>query len=126
MEKRTMQDPSKDATDQQPHANDVPAVTIKLKVYQALLKIAGQQIDPESAEVEWTYGLTLDPYGVWPDIPEELRQVGREYFARVSGTDVWVNFGDLPEATRDALWKKHRSKLAFPAGLEGLFDSKDK
>ena len=26
-------------------------------------------------------------------------------------------FGDLPEETRDALWRRHKSKLAFPAGL---------
>ena len=30
---------------------------------------------------------------------------------------MWVHFDDLPEATRDALWEKHRSELAFPAGL---------
>jgi hypothetical protein len=30
---------------------------------------------------------------------------------------VWVSFYDLPDATRDALWKKHQSKLAFPAEL---------
>src|SRR6266446_5833747 len=60
---------------------------------------------------------TLDPYGVYPELPEEYQQVGREYFARSPGSDVWVEFGDLPEASRDALWKKHRSKLAFPAGL---------
>ena len=30
---------------------------------------------------------------------------------------MWVHFGDLPEATCEALWKKHSSQLAFPAGL---------
>jgi len=87
-------------------------VRIRWKKFQALLKIAGQQIDPATAEVMWEYGQTLDPYGD--------QQIGREYFARAPGTDVWVNFGDLPEATRDTLWNKHSSKLAFPAGLEGL------
>jgi hypothetical protein len=65
-----------------------------------LLKIAGQQIDPATAEVEWWYALTLDPYGVWENIPEEYQQVGREYFARAPGTSVWVNFGVCAE-TRD-------------------------
>jgi hypothetical protein len=78
---------------------------------------AGLQIDPKTAEVFWRYAQTLDPYGVDPDLPEEYRQVGREYFARSPGSDVWVWFGDLPEATRNALWDKHSSKLAFPAGL---------
>jgi hypothetical protein len=86
----------------------------------ATRKEAGLKIDPETAEVDWTYALTLDPYGVYRDLPEEYQQVGREYFARSPGSDIWVNFGDLPEATRDALWKKHKRKLAFPAGLEGL------
>jgi len=95
-------------------------VRIRWKKFQALLKIAVQQIDPATAEVMWEYGQTLDPYGVWENMPEEYQQIGREYFARAPGTDVWVNFGDLPEATRDTLWNKHSSKLAFPAGLEGL------
>ena len=83
-------------------------------------KEAGLKIDPETAEVDWNYAQTLDPYGVDPDLPEEYQQVGREYFARSPGSDVWVLFADLPEATRDALWAKHKRKLAFPAGLEGL------
>jgi hypothetical protein len=80
-------------------------------------KEAGLKIDPETAEVEWTYAQTLDPYGVYPELPEEYWQVGREYFARFPGSDVWVWFGDLPDAIRSALWEKHKSKLAFPAGL---------
>jgi hypothetical protein len=79
-------------------------------------KEAGLKIDPETAEVEWTYAQTLDPYGVYPLLPEEYC-VGREYFARSPGDDVWVWFGDLPQATRNALWEKHKAKLAFPAGL---------
>ena len=87
----------------------------------AIRKEAGLKIDPKTAEVMWTYALTLDPYGVYPDLPEEYQQVGREYFARSPGNDIWVDFGDLPEATRDALWEMHERTLAFPAGLEGLF-----
>jgi hypothetical protein len=83
----------------------------------AIRKKEGLKIDPETAEVEWTYAQTLDPYGVRPELPEECRQVGREYFARAPGSDVWVWFHDLPDATHDALWEKHKAKLAFPAGL---------
>jgi hypothetical protein len=89
----------------------------EVEKWLAIRKDAGLHIDPETAEVEWTYALTLDPYGVRPELPEEYQQVGRECFARSPGSDVWVNFGDLPEAIRDALWKKHRKNLAFPAGL---------
>jgi hypothetical protein len=83
----------------------------------AIRKEAGLLIDPETAEVEWSYAFTLDPYGIYPDLPEELQQVGREYFARSPGSDVWVRFSDLPKATRDALWEKYKTKLAFPAGM---------
>jgi hypothetical protein len=80
-------------------------------------KEAALHIDPETAEVDWCYAQALDPYGVIPDLPEECWQVGREYFARAPGSDIWVWFGDLPTATESALWEKHKRKLAFPAGL---------
>jgi hypothetical protein len=92
----------------------------------AVRKESALQIDPETAEVEWTYAQTFDPYGVDPELPEELQQVGRECFARSPGSDVWVWFGDLPKSIRDALWKKHGSKLAFPAGLEGILQFLDR
>ena len=82
----------------------------------AIRKEAGLQIDPDTAEVSWCYAQVLDPYGIYPKLPEEFYCVGRSYFARSPGSDVWVEFGDLPEATQDALWLKHRNRLAFPAG----------
>ena len=96
------------------------------KVWLAIRKEAGLKIDPETAEVEWTYACTMDPYGIDPELPEEYRDVGRQYFARAPGSDVWVSFYDLPEATRDALWEKHKSKLAFPAGFEECFRGKER
>jgi hypothetical protein len=83
----------------------------------AVRKEAALKVNPETAEVEWTYAQTLDPYVVDPELPEERQQVGREYFARSPGSDVWVWFADLPDTTRDALWRKHKSRLAFPVGL---------
>ena len=77
-------------------------------------KEAGLKIDPETAEVEMRYAQTLDPYGVYPELPEQYRQVGREYFVRSPGSDVWVWFEDLPDAIRIALWEKNQSGLAFP------------
>ena len=89
--------------------------TVTVEEWLTVRKEAGLQIDPETAEVMWTYANILDPYGVYPDDSEEC--IGRAYFARSPGSDVWVHFWDLPAATRDALWEKHKSKLAFPAGL---------
>jgi hypothetical protein len=83
---------------------------------------AGRQIDPETAEVFWDYAQTMDPYGIDPDLPEELQQIGREYFARAPGSKMWVWFGDLPEATSAALREKHKQNLAFPAGLRDALD----
>jgi hypothetical protein len=96
-----------------------------VKQWLAIRKEAALQIDPETAEVEWTYAQTLDPYGIDPDLPEEYQCVGREYFARSPRSDVWVWFGDLPDAIRDVLWEKHKSRLAFPAGLPGFGDPRD-
>ena len=79
-----------------------------VKQWLAIRKEAGLKIDPKTAEVTWIYVWELDPYGVHPDLPEEYKQANRESFARSPGSDVWVAFGDLPAATRDALWKRRR------------------
>ena len=73
-------------------------------------------IDPATAEVDWSFGQTLDPYGMIPDLPEELQQAGREYFARRPGSDIWVNFGDLPDDVRRKLRKHPNAKLAHGRG----------
>src|SRR5450631_2558878 len=99
------------------------AISADVKKWLAIREKAAQKIGPKTAEVMWRYAQVEDPYGVNPDLPEEHRLVGREYFARSPGSDVWVWFGDLSSATQKTLWKMHRSKLAFPAGLPaGLFE----
>jgi hypothetical protein len=96
----------------EPKEEEELMVTVRWKAFKALLKIAGQQIDPETAEVEWTYIQVIDPYGVFPlDIVEQHSWVERGYFARAPGTDLWIDFDDLPETTHEALWKKHESRL---------------
>jgi len=62
------------------------------------------RIDAQTAEVFWIHAYGLDPYGVEPDLPPEYQQVGREYFARRPGCEIWVSFHDLPKATCEALW----------------------
>ena len=86
-----------------------PTVEVTVEYLNALRKAVGLRIDPETAEVQWIYALTLDPYGDHPDVPEEYRQVGRGYFARSPGSDIWIDFGDLPEAIRNALWERRRN-----------------
>jgi hypothetical protein len=66
-------------------------------------------IDPETAEVAWQFAEENDPYEIeptyWGPCDTPL------YYARAPETDVWVWFGDLPVAVRDALWAKHKEKL---------------
>src|SRR5437016_7650982 len=83
-----------------------------LEQWLAIRREAALQIDPETAEVMWKHANMADPYGVYPDCPEEC--IGRVYFARPSGSDVWVCFDDLPDATVNALRKKQELRRAFP------------
>src|SRR5262245_23428882 len=101
---------------------DMEADQMSVEQWLAIRKEAGLKIDPETAEVMWTYAQTLDPYGVYSDLPAEWDCVGRECFARSPGSDIWVSFHDLPKTVRDDLWKRRSSKLAFPAGLEAILE----
>ncbi len=83
-------------------------------------KEEGRKIDPDIAEVTWVYAQDLDPYGVYPDLPEECQQVGRGSSARSPGSVIWVSFYDLRDETERRLWERAKSVLAFPAGLELL------
>jgi hypothetical protein len=69
---------------------------IDIEQWLAIRKEAELKIDRETAEVDWNYALTLDPYGVYPDLPEEYQQVGREYFARSRGSDIWSTLAISP------------------------------
>ena len=83
--------------------------------YLAIRKKAALEIDPRTAEIEWWYAQTVDPYGVRSEIPDECRQVGREYFARSPGSEVWVSFSDLPDETRKVLRDALRLNRRIPA-----------
>jgi hypothetical protein len=83
---------------------------------------AALQIDPETAEVDWFYVDPSDPYDIYC-LPEEYRSIGRGYFARSPESDIWISFYDLPEKTRDALWKMHGRSLAFPSGIAELLQA---
>ena len=65
----------------------------------------GRELDPAEANVFFDYAQTLDPYGDDPDLPEELQQIGREYFA-VTPDGIAVSFHDLPAKTVEALKEK--------------------
>ena len=79
------------------------------RAWLEIRKQAALQIDPQTAEVMWTHGQILDPYGCYDLSPEEYC-VGRVYFARSPDSDVWVCFYDLPKATLDELWRVIKSR----------------
>jgi hypothetical protein len=77
----------------------------------------GLTIDPATAETTFWWADIFDPYHIL-DPKHHGGQVGRERFARNPGeSNDWVNFHDLPEATRNALWERDERKLVFPYGL---------
>ena len=83
-------------------------VSPEVQLFLAKQKQEGALIDPETAEVCWEYGNTLDPYGVY-DLPEQFTQIGREYYARRPGGDIWVSYMDLPPETLRRLREKGQS-----------------
>ena len=99
---------------------------IEIEEFMVARKAEGLRIDPATAEVDWCYVQIDDPYGLHDNLPPECDCVGRGYFARAPGSDIWVVFGDLPQGTRDRLWEAHKHKLAFPAGLPGIKAAKSK
>jgi excisionase family DNA binding protein len=102
--------------DDNKQGHQTATVTLPLDAWADWRKAVGFLIDPQTAEVDWGYGQTLDPYNVL-DLPDECKQVGHEYFARAPGTKVWVSFRDLPEKTREALWRRDKDCLKIPGGL---------
>jgi hypothetical protein len=79
--------------------------------YLAVIKEVGLKIDVETAEVFWDWGSERDPYHLFEHGDDWEDCVGRNQWARSPGSKVWVEFGDLPKATQDALWEKHKSQL---------------
>jgi hypothetical protein len=72
---------------------------LTVEEWLAIREEEGLRIDPATAKVDWNWAQVLDPYGVYPNLPEECDCVGRVYFARRPGGKIWVEFGDLPDET---------------------------
>lgn len=87
-----------------------------LAQWLAARKASALLLDPATAEITSTMAATRDPYGIHSEFRSEFDQVGREYFARDSKSHVWVWFGDLPDATHKALWKRIANPFVVGAG----------
>ena len=82
-------------------------------------------VDRDQGEVHWLTcpGIDGHPHGVrccvcvngiYPNLPAKWDCVGRVYFARAPGGDMWVEFGDLPETT----WKALQESETFEAAAD--------
>src|SRR5262245_57972875 len=90
----------------------------KLSHWLAGRKEAGQNADIETCEVGKFYVQTMDPYGVDPNLPEELQQIGGLLFVCSPQSNGWICVYDLPPAKRDALYERiKREPLVLDDGL---------
>jgi hypothetical protein len=64
-------------------------------------------LDPSTAEIDWNYAQTLDPYGDGLPLLPQQEQVGRAYLVRPPDSDIWVNVGDLPVLQQKVLLAQH-------------------
>jgi hypothetical protein len=62
----------------------------------AIRKAEALKIDPDTAEVDWEYGQTLDRYGVYPELPDEYENILRAFRVAKSGSILAI-FPKRPE-----------------------------
>jgi hypothetical protein len=79
----------------------------------AIRKEEALRIDPETAELWHLFTWTLDPYEVSND-PDLHAHVGRDYWVQAPDSDIMVWWGDLPERTRDRIYKLDRLRRGLP------------
>jgi hypothetical protein len=68
-----------------------------------------RRINAVTATVFFVYAQTLDPYGDDPNLPPELHQVGREFFAVDPADGVAVLLYELPPEKQEALEGRRRT-----------------
>ena len=76
------------------------------EAWLAIRKEAAKAINPATARVFWEHGYIVDPYRILPDLTDEEKCIGRNYFARAPLSEVYVSFHDLPKSVVDELWKR--------------------
>jgi hypothetical protein len=81
------------------------------------------KIDPDTAEIHHSHTRYFDPYNVldeW-ELPEELQEASYYdwvSFARAPGSDIWVEFHDLPCETRERLLERLKTNPRVSGGSE--------
>jgi hypothetical protein len=77
-------------------------------------RAAGLLIDPSTAVIGWWYARCFDPYTDGIPVPPGFATFGRTPFARAPDSDIWVDFGDLPDATLEAIRKRFENTKEDP------------
>ncbi len=95
-------------------------VELTIEQWLQIRKEEGRKIDPDTAEYSRRTVYVVDPYEVYPDLPEECQCIGNLNFARAPGSDIWVWFGDLPDETVRRLWERRESGEFNDEGLDWL------
>lgn len=73
----------------------------------------------QASKKQWLSGRKEQGLKIEPETAEKC--IGRIYFARSPGSDVWVSFYDLPKAARDRLWARMDAEAEQAvAGNDGL------
>jgi hypothetical protein len=83
----------------------------EIKAWLAVRKREAVRIDPTTAEVVWQHRYILDPYNVHV-LDDQEKVIGRVYFARQPGSDIWVSFDDLPEEVIGSLLSRKETSDA--------------
>jgi hypothetical protein len=80
---------------------------VPVKDWLASRKEAALKIDPETALISRAYVYSMNPYGVYSNIPDHAKEVTDDHYVRSPGSKIWVYRGDLPKETARALEEKH-------------------
>jgi hypothetical protein len=102
-----------------PWQNPPPVTDAERTAFYEAKRKVGETINPETAEVDFTYADTENVYGLPGD---DCGQVGREFFVRNPPDGEWIHIYDLPEATRKGIEDRSPPMCSFVATPEGLVD----
>jgi hypothetical protein len=80
----------------------------QLQQWIASRKEAGRSINIGTCELGRWAAYDCDPYGINPNLPEEMQQIGTNRFVRSPESRGWVWEGDLPMATAKAMYNRIR------------------
>lgn len=74
------------------------------------IRAAASEIDPHRAEIMWAYADVMDPYGI---LGCAYGCIGRVFYVRNPGSDIWVAEYDLPETVRSEFFNSGRRDRAI-------------